>query len=220
MTAADALQVVQYDQVSRTPLSVQTIDERQISERLPGNPLRPRTLSTPLSGSPACSEVRAYGGLMTTASMEGGRRSWPILGHRTIWRRRTFLFPQPFPEPQGPSPDTPAHLDAAGLPVHHDGGHTCWEGPWEGVENEVSTRADEDEPYKLLDRIQVSLGRVSDDLSGAEPLVRPGGRSYRHLDPLGFRKRSVSATVPEVETTYPGARYVSGVNDTHQQTYL
>jgi len=27
MTAADALQVVQYDQVSRTPLSVQTVDE-------------------------------------------------------------------------------------------------------------------------------------------------------------------------------------------------
>jgi hypothetical protein len=27
MIAADALQVVQYDQVSRTPLSVQTVDE-------------------------------------------------------------------------------------------------------------------------------------------------------------------------------------------------
>jgi hypothetical protein len=103
MAVADALQVVQYDQVSRTPLSVQTIDERQISEELRGNPLRPRTLSTLLSGSPACSEVRAYGGLMTTASMEGGRRSWPILGHRTIWRRRTFLFPNPFRNLKAPA---------------------------------------------------------------------------------------------------------------------
>jgi hypothetical protein len=49
MAVADALQVIQYDQVSQTPLSVQTVDERQISEELRGTPSGPQNpLDPPL----------------------------------------------------------------------------------------------------------------------------------------------------------------------------
>jgi len=48
--------------LSKPLLSVQTVDERQISEELSKSPPALRILSNLLLGSPARSEVRAYGG--------------------------------------------------------------------------------------------------------------------------------------------------------------